>query len=114
MNWRIKGITQKLLGIMPGGVPINDMLQRGAGGLRDFARHVRSRVLDDWVVLASYMNELGVDVAGLRYVEIGTGWFPILPVCYALAGAKDVTTFDLTRHMNARLTLRMVPLLEPL
>ena len=65
MNWRIKGITQKILGIMPGGVPLNDLLQRSVGGLRDFPNHVASRVFDDWVVLASYMKELGVELAGL-------------------------------------------------
>ncbi len=114
MNWRLKGITQKILSTVPGGVSLNDLLQRGVGGLRDFPKHVASRVIDDWVVIASYMKELGVGLAGLSYMEIGTGWVPILPVCYALAGARSVATFDLNRHLNARLTLRMVALLEPL
>ncbi len=114
MNWRIKGLTQKALSIIPGGVRMNDLLQRRLGGLRDFRRHVASKVVDDWVVLASYMKELGVGVDGLRYVEIGTGWFPVLPVCYALAGAREVATFDLTRHLDARLSLKMVTMLDAL
>jgi Methyltransferase domain len=114
MNWRIKGLTQKLLSTVPGGVSVNDFLQRRVGGLRDFRREVASRVLDDWVVFASYMKELGIGLAEWRYVEIGTGWVPTLPVCFALAGARSVSTFDLTRHLNSRLTLRMVSSLEPL
>jgi hypothetical protein len=114
MNWRIKGLTQKFLSAVPGGVAVNDFLQQRVGGLRDFQREVASRVLDDWVVIASYMRELGTGLAGLSYVEIGTGWVPTLPLCYALAGARSVATFDLTRHLNARLTLRTVALLEPL
>jgi Methyltransferase domain len=114
MNWRIKGLTQKTLSIAPGGVRINDLLQRRLGGMRDFRRHVTSKVVDDWVVLASYMEELGVGLRGLRYVEIGTGWFPTLPVCYALAGAREVVTFDLNRHLDGRLSLTMVAMIESL
>jgi hypothetical protein len=76
MSWRIRGLTQKALGLIPGGVRMNDLLQRRLGGLRDFQRHVTSKVVDNWVVLASYMRELGVGLGDLRYVEIGTGWFP--------------------------------------
>jgi len=114
MNWRVKGLTQKILGALPGGVQLNDLLQRTLGGLRDFRKGVVSKVLDDWVVLASYMRDLGVNMAGLRYMEIGTGWFPTLPVCYSLAGAREIVTFDLARHLDARLTIQMLPLLEPL
>jgi len=114
MNWRIKGLTQKTLSIIPGGVRMNDLLQRRLGGRRDFRRHVASKVVDDWVVMASYMGELGVELGGLRYVEIGTGWFPVLPVCYSLAGAREVVTFDLTRHVDARQSLKMVAMLDSL
>jgi SAM-dependent methyltransferase len=114
MNWRVKGLAQKALSITPGGVRVNDLLQRRLGGLRDFRRHVTSKVVDDWTVLASYMNELGVGLDGLRYVEIGTGWFPTLPVCYALVGAREVVTFDLTRHLDAHQSFKMVAVLYPL
>ena len=112
MNWRIKGLTQKALSITPGGVRMNDLLQRRLGGLRDFRRHIASKVVDDWVVVASYMTELGVGLDRLRYVEIGTGWFPVLPVCYALAGAEEVVTFDLTRHLEPRLSLQMLDMFD--
>jgi SAM-dependent methyltransferase len=114
MDWRIKGLAQKALGVVPGGVRINDLLQRRLGGLRNFRRHVTSKVLDDWVVLASYMNELGIPLAGLRFVEIGSGWFPTLPICFSLAGARDIVTFDLTRHLYAGLSFKMVALLDSL
>ena len=45
-------------------------------------------------------------------MEIGTGWYPTLPVCFQLAGAASVTSFDLKRHVNARLTKRMWRALE--
>src|SRR5262249_13451886 len=114
MHWRIKGLTQKVLAVMPGGFQINDMLQRTVGAIRDFRAHVTSRAKDDWLVLAGHMRRLGVPLVGQHYLEIGTGWFPTLPVCYALAGAARCTTFDLFRHLDSRRALQMVAVLEPL
>src|SRR5207249_10615510 len=99
MNWRIKGLTQKLLSVTPGGVHVNDLLQRTVGGLRHFDRHIAAKV-EDWAILISHMHELGTNPRGLRYLEIGTGWFPTLPICYSLAGAESCVTFDLVRHLN--------------
>ena len=112
MNWRIKGIVQKILSHAPGGMMLNDLLQRHAGDLRNFEDHVR-RKLVDWEILVSHSSQLGMPIAGTRLAEIGTGWFPTLPLCYALAGARSCETFDLTRHMHAGLTFRMLAALEP-
>lgn len=113
MNWRIKGVTQKLLSALPGGVAINDLLQRTVGDLRNFEQTVHNKVHNDWLVLVGHMTELGVRPAGLTYVEIGTGWFPALPVCFHLAGAARVISFDLHRHLNVKLTERMIGALKP-
>jgi hypothetical protein len=108
MNWRIKGIVQKVLSTAPGGSRVNDILQRTAGGLRNVDATVDSKVIDDWVVLARQLRELNVRIPGAVLVEVGTGWFPVLPLCFALAGARTCHTFDVARHLNARLTRRAI------
>ena len=113
MHWRIKGIVQKALSTVPQGTRVNDLLQRTVGGLRNFDRQVESKV-DDWVIFVDHLANLGVPVRGLRLFEIGTGWFPTLPVCFALAGAGSCQTFDLTRHMSPKLTRRMLAAMERL
>src|SRR5262249_33025408 len=112
MNWRVKGVVQKTLAAVPGGVAINDLLQRTLGGLRNFERNVNTKVTGDWLVLAGHMRQLGVSLAGKRYMEIGPGWYPTLPVCFQLAGAAEVISYDLQRHLNERLTDRMWRALE--
>jgi SAM-dependent methyltransferase len=113
MNWRIKGVVQKTLSVLPGGVAVNDLLQRTVGGLRHFEHNVATKVHADWIVMAGHMRALGQPLAGRRYLEIGTGWYPTLPVCFLLAGAAGVISFDLRRHWSARLTERMWRALAP-
>jgi SAM-dependent methyltransferase len=108
MNWRIKGIVQTALSAAPGGIQVNDMLQRTVGGLRNIDATVDSKVIDDWIVLARHMRELNVQIPDAVLVEVGTGWFPVLPLCFALAGARTCHTFDVSRHLNTRLTSRAI------
>jgi predicted nicotinamide N-methyase len=45
----------------------------------------------------------GTSIRGKTVVEIGTGWMPILPVVFSMAGAKTVVTLDQTRYSDNRL-----------
>lgn len=112
MNWRVKGLLQKTLSVLPGGTNINDLLQTTVGTLRNFEANVDRKVIDDWCVLASHMTELGRPLENLDYFEIGTGWYPTLPVCYALANAKSCQTFDISRHLRENWTFRMLRRIE--
>jgi hypothetical protein len=112
MNWRIKGVVQKALGIVPGGTRVNDLLQRTVGGLRNFERQVAGKV-EDWEVFVDHLRTLGLSVRGLKLFEIGTGWFPTLPICFILAGAAACITVDLNRHLHPHLSRRMLVALRP-
>lgn len=107
MNWRVKGVLQKVLSAVPGGSWINDRLQRTVGELRHFDDVVDSKVVADWLVLAAHLRKLDRPPRGLVFMEVGTGWFPTLPLCFYLAGARACHTFDRNRHLNASETLRM-------
>jgi SAM-dependent methyltransferase len=110
MDWRIKGVIQKTLSVMPGGVTVNDWLQRTLGGLRNFPDTVASKI-EDWSLHMGHLRALEIALASKRVFEIGTGWLPVFPMCYALAGTGSCITVDLHRHMNQRLTLRLIRVL---
>lgn len=112
MNWRVKGAIQKALSILPLGVAANDLLRAAVGGRRRLDREIATKVEADWLVLAAHMRRLGLPLEGREYLEIGTGWYPTLPFCFSLSGASRSRTFDLTRHMNAGMTARLVECLE--
>jgi SAM-dependent methyltransferase len=112
MNWRVKGVVQGVLSRVPGGGIVNNCLQTTLGNLRDFEANVDAKVVADWLVLLGNMQELGVRPQNLDYVEVGTGWYPALPICYWLAGARSCRTFDVTRHLNHKMTFRMLRRLQ--
>jgi len=112
MHWRLKGLAQKGLSIIPGGGHLNDSLQMRYGGLRHFEQNI-SEKLEDWRLSMRYLQQVGFELDGANLIEIGTGWYPTLPICFSLVGANRVLTYDITRHLDAGLTFRMIGALEP-
>ena len=111
MDWKIKGYIQKVLGGIPGGEHLNDRLQM-VGGLRNFAGNISAKV-SDWKQTCEYLSEVRFAIPGATIVEIGTGWYPVLPICFSFAGAQRINTYDIHRHINAKLTARALTCLEP-
>lgn len=110
MDWRVKGIIQKVLGTLPGGHTLHFHLQRRFGGLRDFDGELASKV-DDWDIMVGHLRDAGIALPGIRCFEIGTGWYPTFPFACYLAGAARVTTYDLNPHLRRDLTMRCAEVL---
>jgi SAM-dependent methyltransferase len=115
MDWRIKGLAQKALATVPGGRHINDLLQSSRfGGLRRLDAEVEIKVVNDWFVHVNHLHELRIPFAGRTVMEIGTGWYPTLPTCFALAGVASCVTFDLNPLLDWSKTQHMLAALRPL
>ena len=95
----------------PGGTRLNTRLQSLVGGRRDFGVHVAGKI-SDWALSMQYLAESGFEVSGMRLMEIGTGWFPALPICFALAGAESIATFDAVRLLDASMSFRLLDAIE--
>jgi SAM-dependent methyltransferase len=104
VNWRIKGLVQKIVGQLPAGDHIHYLLQRRFGQLKNFEVELDSKV-DDWRIMVGHLRGAGLSLAGSSLFEIGSGWYPTFPMACFLAGARRVVTVDLTRHMKPDLTL---------
>lgn len=105
MHWRLKGAIQKLLGVVPRGEQVHYLLQRRAGGLKDFGHELDMKV-EDWGLMVTQLRAVGVAIEGKDLLEMGSGWYPTFPLCLYFAGARSVETVDLNRHMKADLTLQ--------
>jgi|SRR5271165_46033 len=107
MDWRAKAVVQNVLSSLPSGERLNNFLQIRAGGLRNFDKQVQTKI-KDWLGTMQLLADCGVRVRDAVTMEIGTGWFPTLPLCFWLAGAQSCFTYDLCRHLRPELTRRLV------
>jgi SAM-dependent methyltransferase len=112
MDWRIKAILQKGMSWLPGGVSLNDLLQRTLGGRRNPGQYVDEKVTRDWLVHVGHLKELGHDCRNQELVEIGTGWAPVLPLCFAIAAGCRCHTYDILPHLSWVLTRSALVRLE--
>src|SRR5262249_48396856 len=55
VNWKLKGLVQKGLSVTPGGLALNDRLQRVCGGLRNFEQDVADKI-EDWKLTIRYLR----------------------------------------------------------
>ncbi len=106
VHWLAKAIPQAVLAATPGGVAVNELLQRVVGGRRRslVAKNVEGKLSEIRSMLDA-LRACGFDIGGKRVLELGTGWEPIAALCLAAEGAR-VTTMDLTRHVKTTEAVR--------
>ncbi|MDX1984646.1 MAG: hypothetical protein SFV51_30520 [Bryobacteraceae bacterium] len=100
MNWRAKSLIQNLVSTLPPrlGDPVYHAVQ-GARGLRPDT----GQQLAFLTRMAQSIERLqGRSVEGGRFVELGSGWFPVTPLFLMACGAASVETFDVSRHYSAQ------------
>ena len=102
MYWRIKGVLQKTLGALPHGEALHYGLQRRFGGMRNPRREILLKI-EDWDGMLQQLHAAGVGIRGARLLEIGSGWYPALPLACYLGGAARVHTCDLNRLLKPEL-----------
>lgn len=102
-RWIAKAAVQGMISRLPGGVFINGLFQRYVTkSLRMTPRLFDEKLLQCEAHLKNYSSIVGTDSPPSSGLEIGTGWFPIIPVGLSLCGVGDVWTIDRTRLMNRR------------
>ncbi len=80
---------------------MNDLMQRWVGGRRNLGQHIDAKVELDWLVHMTHLRSIGFDVKDIRMLEVGSGWLPVMPLCFALAGVRHCVSMDLHHHLRA-------------
>ncbi len=112
-RWWVKAAAQGALSVLPVAGRLTDRLRdrRGAVLTPDYLMskwpHVNRHV-------TAMKRRTGMTPADHLVVELGTGWYPIVPLGMALHGAQ-VVTIDTARHLDpARIALTMSRLVQML
>ncbi len=93
-HWVLKAVLQRTLGALPNAHAVNEWFQKNV---------TRSLNLDEEYLTSKFEEARGhlnrYDTHGTRplrtAVEVGTGWYPTLPLALWLAGADRVVTYDI-------------------
>ncbi len=99
-GWRLKAVVQKTISYLPFSKKINYAFQkyvtRGVNLTADYFEdrlgHCRSHI-------EAFARHSPV-VDGFLHLELGTGWYPVVPLGMFLCGARSIITVDLSRLMD--------------
>ncbi len=93
------------------GRQIHAWLQRSVGGLKHFEQECEERI-GDLLLLVENVRRAGISLEGAKLVEVGTGWYPALPMGLYLCGAGRVHSYDIQSHLDLDLCRRAMQLFE--
>jgi len=94
-NWKLKAIVQKTISFFPGNYKINYLFQKYVTkGVILSDEYFYDRLGHALKHANFYFNEKKQfpDVT----LELGTGWYPVVPVSMFLLGADSISTIDIT------------------
>lgn len=106
-SWLLKAAVQGTISVLPGRQRLNHLLQRHITGSVELQAALFERKVGE---CARHLENYRAAVAGhappSAALELGTGWYPIVPVGLALAGTEWVTTFDINSLVDMKRTRR--------
>jgi SAM-dependent methyltransferase len=105
----IKAAIQGTASLLPGAERWDAILKRRVSDIK--ISTLKRKIERCRSHLAHYERHRGTVKSRPRILELGTGWFPILPVAFAMAADADVVTVDNADHLTAphvRRTIRSI------
>jgi SAM-dependent methyltransferase len=108
-KWILKAVIQKTISFLPGGHSINYLFQKYItkgvqltdAHFEDKLGHARDHI--------QYFRKYHTQHEGFTALELGSGWYPVVPVALFLCGAGSITTVDISnlmRYENIVTTIR--------
>jgi hypothetical protein len=104
-HWMVKAAAQKAFSALPGGKWCNRFCQRYFTRSLDLdENHFETALGHCRKHLESYFATAGDARSGFSVFELGTGWYPILPIGLYLCGASRIWTMDIDPLLTVEAT----------
>lgn len=98
--WIIKAVVQKGISFLPWSHRINYFFQKyGTGGVKLSDEHFGLKLQHAQEHLEVLHQQLGKDPQQ-RILELGTGWYPVIPMLFHLTGSGRVRSLDIRAWMT--------------
>lgn len=101
-RWIFKAILQKAISFLPGKHRLNYLFQKYVTKGVELTDHYFEDRLIHLRQHLSFVEKYKGDPTGMHALELGTGWYPVVPMGFFLAGADLVHTVDVSRLMDKR------------
>ena len=98
MRWYLKVVKQTVLTRIPFGTAIRRFKRKFFGYEPDPENLLST--LENLEEMEAELNAVGRSFEGAVLLEVGSGWFPAIPIMLALKGIKHIFMTDLTPHMD--------------
>jgi SAM-dependent methyltransferase len=100
-KWVLKAVVQKTISYLPGGQSINYLFQKYVTkGIYltdeyffDRLGHAKTHIESYTTLCTKPLNDT---------LEIGTGWYPVVPISLFLSGAGNINTIDITELLTKK------------
>ncbi len=110
--WKAKAITQKAISFLPYSNKVNYLFQRYVTKgvflddehLRYKLEHARDHI--------HFLRKYGAKATDNEILELGTGWYPIIPICFYLKDLGQTTSIDIQLWLNKENILTTLQKLE--
>ncbi|NQT38998.1 MAG: class I SAM-dependent methyltransferase [Planctomycetes bacterium] len=103
MRWRTLVVRKAIIGRLPFADKLR-AIKRRAFGYPPNAKHLELTIkCYERITLA--IENLGMSIHDSVILEIGSGWFPTIPILFARDGARNIIMSDLNIHMD-KITFR--------
>ncbi len=109
-KWIAKAVVQKVISFMPYREKLNYLFQRYVTHgveLNDVYFGYKIQAASDHV---KYMRKYAPEgiLCNQAVLELGTGWYPVIPISMYLSGALSVTSIDIRQWMNKKSILTCI------
>jgi hypothetical protein len=100
-RWVLKAIIQKIVSFLPFKNRINFLFQKYVTkGVKLTDDYFTDRLIHVQNHIQGYNLLSGKGVTPLATLELGTGWYPIVPIALFLSGSEEIYSVDLVRLVN--------------
>ena len=94
-------------------MPFGHLIHRGLQDITGtWSRRDIKKLYEGRVQFVHEMKEYGVKIENAVFLDIGTGWHPVIPLLLYLFGAKKVTTIDINPWLNKKSLTETISLID--
>jgi SAM-dependent methyltransferase len=90
-----------MLNTMKQMLPLQAQLRAAKRKFIPYSTDIDAHTLDQGLDQVAALIEDGMSLQGKRLLELGTGWQPVIPLLFSLAGCREVMMVDAQRLMDA-------------